>query len=273
MSMKNIIIYTDLDGTLLEHKTYSFDDASEALRLVRMKKIPLIIVSSKTRAEIEYYRKRLQNNDPFVSENGGGIFIPSDYHLDIPLPEGAEKINGYYLIKIGTEYSKLREMLKKLQRESFNVKGFGDMTEEELARLTSLPPHEASLCKKREFDEPFVFYGSEEELNALIERIKKHGYNYTAGVYHHITGNNDKGKAVEILTTLYKSLFKNILTVGLGDSLNDLEMLKKVDIPVVIKKPDGSYDNELLKIEGIIRTDEPGPKGWQQAIKKILNMV
>lgn len=77
--MKKIIIVTDLDGTLLDCSDYSFDKALPALQLIKEKNIQLIICSSKTRKEIEHYRKKLYNLHPFVSENGGGIFIPKGY--------------------------------------------------------------------------------------------------------------------------------------------------------------------------------------------------
>ena len=72
--MAKIIVFTDLDGTLLHPRTYSFEAAMPALKLIKEKDVPLILCSSKTRAEIEVYRKKLDNQHPFVSENGGGIF-------------------------------------------------------------------------------------------------------------------------------------------------------------------------------------------------------
>ena len=50
-----LIIFTDLDGTLLDFR-YSYKEAVPALNLIRKKNIPLIICSSKTRAEIEKCR-------------------------------------------------------------------------------------------------------------------------------------------------------------------------------------------------------------------------
>lgn len=76
--MARIIIFTDLDGTLLHPNIYSFAKARPALNLIKEEGIPLVLCSSKTRAEMEVYRERLGNNHPFVSENGGGIFIPKD---------------------------------------------------------------------------------------------------------------------------------------------------------------------------------------------------
>ena len=73
-----IIIFTDLDGTLLDKK-YSYESALPALALIESHKIPLVLCSSKTRSEIEFYRTKLNNDHPFICENGGGIFIPIGY--------------------------------------------------------------------------------------------------------------------------------------------------------------------------------------------------
>src|SRR4030067_130990 len=95
------IIFTDLDGTLLHPRTYSYDEAKPALELIRKRHIPLVLCSSKTWAEIEAYRKRLDNRHPFIVENGGGIFIPEGY---FPFPVDGEARNGYRVIHLGTPY-------------------------------------------------------------------------------------------------------------------------------------------------------------------------
>ena len=76
---RRMIIVTDLDGTLLHPRTYSFEEALPALKLVRERGVPLVLCSSKTRAELEVCRKRLDNGHPFISENGGGIYLPAGY--------------------------------------------------------------------------------------------------------------------------------------------------------------------------------------------------
>ena len=76
--MPNFVIFSDLDGTLLDHNTYSFDAAKQALESIEDKEIPLILCTSKTRGEIEYYRELINNKHPFISENGGGIYIPDN---------------------------------------------------------------------------------------------------------------------------------------------------------------------------------------------------
>ena len=114
--MKKIIIFTDLDGTLLDAHSYSFERAQTALSFIKQKKIPLIICSSKTKREILHYRQKLDNHDPFISENGGGIFIPvgSLYSelKDMGVPVQIE--DGYQSIHLGEQYKTLRKALKEI---------------------------------------------------------------------------------------------------------------------------------------------------------------
>lgn len=276
--MKNLIIFTDLDGTLLDAKTYSFEPALPSLQLIKEKGIPLIICSSKTRKEIEYYRKRLDNHHPFISENGGGIFIPKGYLgfkiEDLRFNIGnfgfqIEETQDYYVLRTGARYSDLRKAINELRNEGFDIKGFGDMTAEELASIANMSIEEAMMAKEREFDEPFIFVGSIHELPLLFESIKTKGFNYTQGRFFHILGNSDKGKAVSILIDLYERNFLEITTIAIGDSPNDLPMLERVDYPVIVQKPDGSYD-QGINIPNLIRTQGIGPEGWNKAIRSIM---
>jgi mannosyl-3-phosphoglycerate phosphatase len=265
--MKKLIIFTDLDGTLLDHYTYSFEKALPALTLLKEKNIPLVICSSKTRKEIEYYRRKLDNHHPFISENGGGIFIPKSYfEFGVRSSEfGVKEEKDYHIIRLGAKYSDLRKALLELHSEGFNVKGFGDMTAEELAGIANMNIDEAEMAKERDFDEPFVFDGSKIDEQRLLKTIIAKGFNYTQGRFFHILGNSDKGKAVSILIDIYKRKFGEIITIAIADSPNDIPMLERVDYPVIVQKPDGSYDPRI-NIPDLIRAEGIGPVGWNKAI-------
>jgi mannosyl-3-phosphoglycerate phosphatase len=270
--MRKIIIFTDLDGTLLDSHTYSFRDALPSIQLLREKDIPLVICSSKTRAEIEYYRRNLKNQHPFISENGGGIFIPKGYFKSNSSDLKFRIVRGrkYDTVILGSPYKDLSTMIQELRKQGYPVKGFGDMTAEEVAALTNLSIHEAMMAKERDFDEPFLFEGDDAEIQRLSKVIRSKGFTITRGRFFHILGNSDKGMTVSILSELYKKQFGEILTVAVGDSPNDLPMLKKVDKPVIVQKPDGSYDPQL-NLPGIIKADDIGPRGWDKAIVKLLS--
>lgn len=270
LNKKKTIIFTDLDSTLLDHYTYSFEKALPALTLLKEKNIPLIICSSKTRKEIEYYRELLNNKDPFVSENGGGIFIPKGYFKFRDSRFKLEEDGRYKTLRLGAKYSDLRKAIIELKNEGFDIKGFGDMTVEELADIAGLSLEEAKMAKERDFDEPFIFNGNDVDLKRLFESINKKGFKYTKGRFFHILGNSDKGKAVEILIELYRKEYKKITTIAIGDSPNDIPMLERVNYPVVVQKPDGSYDQEI-KIPHLLRADGIGPEGWNKSIISLLS--
>ncbi|HEY4579910.1 MAG TPA: HAD-IIB family hydrolase, partial [Candidatus Acidoferrales bacterium] len=66
-----MIVFTDLDGTLLDYHTFSWTAANEALAEIERRRVPLVFCTSKTRAEIEALRRKIGNAHPFISENGG----------------------------------------------------------------------------------------------------------------------------------------------------------------------------------------------------------
>jgi mannosyl-3-phosphoglycerate phosphatase len=284
--MKKLIVFTDLDGTLLDHYTYSFEAALSALNLLKERNIPLVICSSKTRKEIEYYRKKLDNRYPFISENGGGIFIPKGYlKFEVqnsynpsspPFSKGGlggfSEENDYQVIKLGAQYNELIKAIDALRKEGFDVRGFGDMTIYEVAEISGISIEEAEMAKERYFDEPFIYSGEIQELPLLLKSIKEKGYNYTQGRFYHILGNSDKGKAVYILTELYERKFGEIITVGIGDSPNDIPMLERVDYPIIVMKQDGSYDSKI-NVLNLIRAEGIGPKGWNSAVIKLIKIL
>ena len=263
-SSRNMLVFTDLDATLIDHDTYSWKPAEEAIRRLNIEGIPIIPCTSKTRTEIEFYRKKIGLIAPFVSENGGGIFSPIGYYgFDY---EYDKTVEGYKVIELGLPYERLRGELKSLSKFG-KIIGFGDMSNSEVARDSGLSLEEAIMAKNREYDEPFKFEGDED---GLMRAIEADGFNWTkGGRYWHIMGANDKGEAVRVLKELFEEKLGKVETVGLGDSLNDLPMLKAVDIPILIRKNDGSYD-ERVNVKGLTSSDKPGPGGWNEEILRML---
>ncbi len=137
------------------------------------------------------------------------------------------------------------------------------MTVKEIAQDANLPLIQASLAKKRDFDLPFKMKNKQQETTILNE-IKKRGLKYTiGGRYYHILGDNNKCKAVKIVSELYKRKYSNITTIALGDSENDFPMLEAVDHGYLVQKKNGSYASKKYhKAKGI------GPEGWNNVILK-----
>lgn len=270
MTTPKIIIFSDLDGSLLDPKTYSFEPAQSSLTILKSKRIPLILSSSKTRAEIERYQKWLDNHHPFISENGGGIFIPRNY-FSFSFPY--DQMRGRYLvIELGQFYPYIVKILAGIRNETgLKIKGFSEMSEKELVSICGFSEEEARLAKKREYDEPFLMEGREKEIRIIKKKIEEKGMIYCwGGKFHHLSGKNDKGKAVKILKALYKKQFLNITSIGIGDSPNDLPMLLEVDYPIFLKgersflPEDLSFKRNLKVIQGT------GPEAWKLALLDVI---
>jgi mannosyl-3-phosphoglycerate phosphatase len=279
--MKQILIFTDLDGTLIDHDTYDFKEAQPALDQLRSRSIPVIICSSKTRAEIEVYRRRMGLSDPFIVENGGAVFIPS-HTLDLSSPPPSRgrvwvgvkfvERGPYHVVELGVPYAHLCTIWKEIKKKTFRMKGFSEMTIDEIAACTGLPLEEASLAARREYSEPFIFSDTSVQFRLLESLLQKRGLRITrGGRFYHMIGLNDKGTAVQVLRRVYANTYpdKRIWTAGLGDSANDIPMLRHVDMPIVIRKKTGEWEH-IQGVAPVSCSDKAGPRGWAEMIHTIL---
>jgi len=225
------VVFTDLDGTLLNEK-YSCQEVKPLVSQLQALAVPIVICSSKARAEIEFYRKEIGLADPFTAENGSAIFIPKGY-----FSHGyafSRQTAHYGVIELGIPYAVVRQKLANVKPSCHGkIIGFGDMTAEELAADSGLPLQLAKLAKMREYDEPFRIISGDEKQ--VLAAIKQEELNCTrGGRYFHLLGNCNKGKAVAVLKDLYIREFGETVTFGVGDSTNDWEMLQMVDVPFVV---------------------------------------
>ena len=155
-------------------------------------------------------------------------------------------------------------MIDELKKD-FEIKSFIDMSIKEISKDTNLNIEDAKLAKKREYEIPFKLYNIKQEKE-IFKIIKDYDLNcFIGGRYYHLMGDNSKGKAVEILTDYFKRKYKDVFTIGIGDSQNDFSMLDKVDRGYLVMKKDEKYASKEYNPAGDI-----GPKGFNKVIKKEL---
>ncbi len=278
------LVFTDLDGTLLDHRTYGWKEALAALEYCRKNSVPVILVSSKTRAEMDVLRRELNLSAPFVSENGGGVFFPRETFRDAPTGsspsenKGLEGSEGLWQWSLGIPYARLIHALSDMRKSlGFSLKGFSEMDVAEISRLTGLDETSAHLAAMREYDEPFIFEGeTPADLKPLHESAAEKGLMVVSGGrFHHLMGNHHKGNAMARVASWYNAQYHleghsdPIPTIALGDSPNDFPMLLRADFPVLILSERNFPDLEK-KIPNLKKTPYPGPKGWNAAIFNIL---
>jgi mannosyl-3-phosphoglycerate phosphatase len=256
-----LIVFSDLDATLLDHNTYSFDAANEALAKLKALDIPLVLNSSKTMPEMKNIREKLGNQHPFIIENGAALMIPAGY-----FENAAEEA-----INFSTEYQVILKVLSDLGAQGFKFRHFDSLTAKEVSDLTNLSEDAAQMAKERFGSEPLLWDDSEENLKRFTQEINKRQLKLIkGGRFYHVIGLFDKGLAIERALTFFKKKYpsKKIISVGLGDSPNDLPMLETVDIAIVVKS--GRSAEMKLNNKNTIFSKQEGPSGWNEEILKLL---
>jgi mannosyl-3-phosphoglycerate phosphatase len=242
-----LIVFSDLDGTIL-NENYDYKEVQSAICKLISMGVSIVLASSKTKAEIEFYQRKLGINEPFIVENGSAIIIPKGYFR--MKYDSTIRNRLYSVIQLGLDYASIRNSFPIIQtRSNSTIIGFGDMTIKEIAEDSGLPIELACLSKEREYDEPFkIISGVKSDILQAIESV---GLSYTeGGRYLHVLGNTDKGKALAILKELYLREFHKIVTISIGNSINDLCMLDLVNMPFMInnKMTAAKAWSEILEI-------------------------
>lgn len=267
--MSQLIIFTDLDGSLLDGETYQYDAASEALAEIAARKIPLVLCTSKTRAEVEPLRQELENTFPFIVENGGAVYIPTNYFPEEP-PNAVQR-DGYHVLEFGMPYQRLREGLRRMEEKvGIRLVGFGDMTTDDIVTATGLSPIQASRAQEREYDEPFMLNDPSKVFELRHEAAQLGLIIVVAGRFGHLVGGTHKGQACRILIDLYKTHWGEITTAAFGDSLNDLPMLERVNYPFLVEQRGGGYQ-EGIAFKGLTLLEGIGPLGWAKGVMRLLD--
>ncbi|SFT11319.1 mannosyl-3-phosphoglycerate phosphatase [Sulfitobacter marinus] len=249
-----ILVFTDLDGTLIDHASYDASAAGPALDALRACGGGLIMASSKTGPEIARIRDALGwVGFPAIVENGAGLLSAGE------MGQGD-----------AAQYKALRGVLDKAPqdlRQGFC--GFGDMSVAEVAAVTGLAQTDAALAKQRAFSEPGLWEGTDPQLKQFLSYLA--GQRVTAregGRFLTLSFGQTKADRMADLI----AEFNPAHTVALGDAPNDVEMLQAADTGVIVANP---HRVALPRLPGeetsrIIRTKLPGPQGWNAAILELL---
>ncbi|AYA07160.1 MULTISPECIES: mannosyl-3-phosphoglycerate phosphatase-related protein [unclassified Rahnella] len=264
-----LIIFTDLDGSLLDHHDYSWQPAQPWLDKLSVAQVPLILTTSKTSAEVAELQADLNlTQQPFIAENGAIIHLPPDWRDEDAAP--------FHLS--GASYREIRQVLVELrQRYDFEFRGFGDVTAKQVAVWTGLAVKDAALAMQRDASEPLIWFGNDLDFAHLKKCLTREGLSLTRGgrFWHVMGAGAGKGQAVQWLTARYQQKRGHpVLSIGLGDGPNDLSMLEAVNYAVVIK---GHHEHEMPlqrdDVTQVFRTDEFGPRGWSQGLNHFITLL
>jgi mannosyl-3-phosphoglycerate phosphatase len=253
-STKPYLIVTDLDGTLLDHHSYSWQEAKPALDKAKALGIPIIPCTSKTFPETQALIKDLHLNSPIICENGSGIAMPDQTIIDL-----------------APRYPLLLEKLSHLKNDPrFKFWGFKDMTLEDVSHQTGLSLEQAHNAKQRSYSEPFLWQSSQQHLNEFITLASLLAVDVVQGgrFFHAISRGVSKQRAIEHLLTRLN--LQSAHVIALGDSNNDIAMLTHADTAIVVNNPTRDFPEIPETQKNIHYTSAYGPAGWNGAITTIL---
>lgn len=244
-----LLVFSDLDGTLLDHESYSYQAAMPALAALKALGAGVILATSKTAAEVTPLRADLGLTDwPAIVENGAGLL------------EATAK----------TDARVYRDIRGRLAALPPGFRGFGDMTDAEVSGITGLPVESATLARDRAFSEPGVWTGPDAALEAFLDAAEQAGLHHRrGGRFLTFSLGGTKADRMQALIDRYTPS----LTLALGDAPNDTEMLETADRGVIVANP---YAAPLPPLAGeaehrITRTTLPGPEGWNAAVLALLD--
>ena len=263
--MNKIVIFTDLDGTLLDHADYSYSAAKPCLHYIREHDIPLIFTSSKTAIEIEQLCNKTKFFHPFIAENGGLLCTPKNYFKQDSDPRHEYKKTIYGVtrnnIHVALDYFKL----------SYQFKSFQEMSLEELIAHTGLIEQNAIYANQRDCSEPILWMDEPAKLKVFENQLDQ--YNLTlvsGGRFHHVMGKHDKASTMIILIEQFSNYYsQEIVSIALGDSPNDLIMLNNATYGIVIPNehaPKMCVDNHA----NLTHATHSGPRGWNESLLTLL---
>jgi mannosyl-3-phosphoglycerate phosphatase len=145
-----LAVITDLDGCLLDARSYDCGPARPVLRRLAARGVPLALCTSKTRLEVAHLFGELGSRHLAVVEDGGGLLLPPGVAPWASVAAGRRTRDGR-LVALSAPYPRIRHVFAELRRRTGGaVCGFGDLPIADIARLTGLPLADARRAARRE---------------------------------------------------------------------------------------------------------------------------
>ncbi|WP_416305362.1 HAD-IIB family hydrolase [Neptunicella sp. SCSIO 80796] len=266
------VIFTDLDGSLLDHDTYSHSAADQTLAKLHQLNIPVIPNTSKTAAELEELHQELALDAPFIVENGAAVFIPKGYFAQ--QPDNTQPYREYWVKTFSKDRQHWLTLLAKVKNDFKGLfEHFATMTVQRICDTTGLSFQQAELAADRHFSEPVLWQGDGQQRQQFIDALIQLGADpLQGGRFIHVSGECSKGIAMQWLVDEFSrqgDANDQYKSIAIGDSQNDVAMLEMASIAVRILSPVQPLP-ELNRIQNLFTSTLPGPEGWSECIEIIM---
>ncbi|EON3798714.1 mannosyl-3-phosphoglycerate phosphatase-related protein [Escherichia coli] len=257
-----LLVFSDLDGTLLDSHSYDWQPAAPWLSRLREANVPVILCSSKTSAEMLYLQKTLGLQGlPLIAENGAVI----------QLAEQWQDIDGFPRLISGISHGEISQVLNTLrEKEHFKFTTFDDVDDATIAEWTGLSRSQAALTQLHEASVTLIWRDSDERMAQFTARLNELGLQFMQGArfWHVLDASAGKDQAANWIIATYQQLSgKRPTTLGLGDGPNDAPLLEVMDYAVIVKGLNREgvhlHDEDPARVW---RTQREGPEGWREGL-------
>ena len=268
-----LLIFTDIDGTLINNDTFFEGKNIEIAETLHEHNHILIYNSSKTFNEIVNMQKKFNTSFPFICETGGGI-----YYKNLFTQASDELREGYSIMYESKKIEMFKKIIKEEVQKNFknDLDMFDDLCLDEKSRLSGLKGNDLHLASKRDFSVLINWKSDEGRYSKFKSVLHRHGLKLIkGGRFSHICASHDKGQAVKFFLNQIKSsgLYNKIITIGIGDSTNDLEMLSNVDYACVVKSENNNDLMKKIDISKVLLSTNHAPEGWAECIHNIFTQI
>ncbi|MCC6282940.1 MAG: HAD-IIB family hydrolase [Saprospiraceae bacterium] len=259
-----LLLFTDLDGTLIDHHSYSAEKSRLAILRLAQRGIPLIFCSSKTFAEQIHLQRELGIIQPFIVENGSAVAIPKGY-FSTPALSADTAYDLIPLVQVDAAY--IRREMAHYQ----GIQGFTGATDLELNKATGLTGDALKYARDRSYTETLLTPLTPETEAFIRPLLALKGLTISRGgrFFSVQSANTDKGRAVRWLADHFSQhLSAQPLLAACGDSANDASMLSAVDLPFLVQQPGKKWAD--MDIPGLVKVPEVGPAGFSRVVQMLL---
>lgn len=259
-----ILIFTDLDGSLLNRENFDFSAIKKFLKDLLYNDIFIIPNSSKTAKEIVIFNEELGEKLPYISENGSAIHDLNLINANFP-----EKIT------LSREINEIIKIFKKKVPSNLRSKCtfLNELDKKKQQTILGLPTKKIKYALNRDYTLPFKFNGNKNHKEDLNKYVRESGLTLQEG--GRVINLCDKVSKLQAMKNVIK-VFKKVnneklITIGVGDNFNDLEMLRNSDIPCLVFND--KFTLEKININDCIVSKKPAPEGWEEIVKMALDKI
>ncbi len=251
--LKNIeLIAIDIDGTLLDSKLQVSQKTKDKIRELVDRGVYVTLVSGRTFKATEFIRQRLEVDIPIVAYNGGKVVYSEDeeaFSAKIPLTEAIK------IIKYGEErnlYVKvyIDDVLytKEPDEKSLAFSVSNNIDYKVVGKLSENIHEDVNMI---------VAYYNEDIHGVIDKKLKDIKVTITTSVSNSIDvipEGISKDKGLKMIAEHLNVRRDNILAIG--NSLNDLDMLRYAGIGIAMKNSDISLLKKWKNISQYTNDEE-----------------